>query len=77
MVVYAGLDVSDSEPERLAGGKPQPESYAHICVVDGDGAVLKRDVQASDPDVLAKWLKRHCPGLVRVVRETCRNGNYG
>jgi transposase len=27
-------------------------------------------VQATDPDVLAKWLTRHCPGLVRVVLET-------
>jgi transposase len=39
-------------------------------VVDAEGAVLRRDVQATDPDVLAKWLTRHCPGLVRVVLET-------
>jgi transposase len=25
---------------------------------------------ASDPDILAKWLTRHCSGLVRVVLET-------
>jgi transposase len=35
----------------------------HICVVDGDGAVLRRDV-------VAKWLGKHCAGLVRVVLET-------
>jgi transposase len=56
MTIYAGLDVSDKT--------------THICVVDGDGAVLKREVQATDPDVLAKWLNKHCPGLARVVLET-------
>jgi transposase len=39
-------------------------------VVDTDGVVLKRDVVASDPDVIAKWLGKHCPGLIRVVLET-------
>ena len=56
MTIYAGLDVSDKT--------------THICVVDGDGAVIRRDVVASDPDVLAKWLARHAKGLVRVVLET-------
>lgn len=56
MTIYAGLDVSDKT--------------THICVVDGEGVVVRRDVVASDPDVLAKWLKRHCAGLVRVVLET-------
>lgn len=56
MTIYAGLDVSDKT--------------THICVVDGDGAVLKRDVVATDPDVVAKWLGKHCTGLVRVVLET-------
>jgi transposase len=54
--VYAGLDVSDKQ--------------THICVVTGEGAVARREVVATDPEVLAKWLKRHCPGLVRVVLET-------
>jgi transposase len=56
MSIYAGLDVSDKT--------------THICVVDADGVVLQRDVVASDPDVLAKWLGKHCLGLVRVVLET-------
>jgi transposase len=56
MTIYAGLDVSDKT--------------THICVVDVEGAVVRRDVVASDPDVLAKWLKRYCPGLMRVVLET-------
>ena len=56
MSIYAGLDVSDKT--------------THICVVDTDGKVLRRDVVASDPDVLAKWLNQHCPNLVRVVLET-------
>lgn len=56
MSIYAGLDVSDKT--------------THICVVDDEGKVLRRDVVASDPDVLAKWLNRFCPDLVRVVLET-------
>jgi transposase len=56
MTIYAGLDVSDKS--------------THICVVDAEGAVIRRDCVASDPVVLAKWLRRHCPGLVRVVLET-------
>jgi transposase len=56
MTMYAGLDVSDKT--------------THICVTDGEGAVIRRDVVASYPDVLAKWLTRHSPGLVRVVLET-------
>lgn len=56
MGIYAGLDVSDK--------------MTHVCVVDADGVVVRRDVVASDPDVLAKWLGRHCRDLVRVVLET-------
>ncbi|NKJ02471.1 IS110 family transposase [Novosphingobium sp. SG707] len=56
MAIYAGLDVSDRT--------------THICVVDVEGKVLRRDVVASDPDVLAKWLNRHCTELARVVLET-------
>lgn len=56
MSIFAGLDVSDKT--------------THVCVVDADGVVLKRDVVASDPDVLAKWLDKHCSGLARVVLET-------
>lgn len=56
MTIYAGLDVSDKT--------------THVCVVDGEGVVVRREVVASDPDVLARWLGRHCPGLVRVVLET-------
>jgi transposase len=46
------------------------DKLTHVCVVTSDGAVVRRDAVASDPEVLAKWLKRHCPGLVRVVLET-------
>ncbi|MEJ6011925.1 IS110 family transposase [Novosphingobium aquae] len=56
MSIFAGLDVSDKT--------------IHVCVVDDDGAILKRDVVASDPDALAKWLVKHCDGLARVVLET-------
>lgn len=56
MTVYAGLDVSDK--------------LTHVCVVDGDGAVVRRDAVASDPAVVAQWLGRHCGGLARVVLET-------
>ncbi|MEQ1882950.1 MAG: IS110 family transposase [Burkholderiales bacterium] len=54
MSIFAGLDVSDKT--------------THVCVVDAD--VLKRDVVATDPELLAKWLGKHCPGLARVVLET-------
>lgn len=56
MSIYAGLDVSDKT--------------THICAVDADGNILKRDVVASDPDMLAKWFGKHCHGLMRVVLET-------
>jgi transposase len=56
MTIFAGLDVSDKS--------------THVCVVGSEGAVLKRDVVATDPDVLAKWLAKHCAGLVRAVLET-------
>jgi hypothetical protein len=56
MSIYAGLDVSDKT--------------THICVVDVDGKVLRRDVVESDPDFLAKWLNKHCSDLTRVVLET-------
>jgi len=44
MSIYAGLDVSDKT--------------THICVVDVEGRSVRRDVVASDPDALAKWLNR-------------------
>jgi transposase len=56
MSIFAGLDVSDKT--------------THICVVDGDGGVLRRDVAASDPEVLAKWFHKHSRGITRVVLET-------
>lgn len=56
MSIYAGLDVSDKT--------------THICLVDAQGVVKRRDVVASDPEVLAKWLRRHARELVRVVLET-------
>jgi len=56
MSIFAGLDVSDKT--------------THVCLVDADGAVLKRDVVASDPDLLAKWLGKHFQGLIRIVLET-------
>ncbi len=56
MSIYAGLDVSDKT--------------THVCVVDAEGAILRREVLASDPELLAKWLGRYCRGLTRVVLET-------
>jgi transposase len=56
MTIYAGLDVSDKA--------------THVCLVDGDGAIVRRDCVASDPDVLARWLRRNAPELKRVVLET-------
>ena len=48
--VYAGLDISDKT--------------THICAVDKDGKVTWRGVCATDPEVLASNLTKHCPGLV-------------
>ncbi len=56
MSIYAGLDVSDKTK--------------HVCVVDAEGMILRRDIVASDPDLLAKWLEWHCPDLARVLLET-------
>jgi transposase len=56
MSIYAGLDVSDKT--------------THVCLVDAEGAVKRRDIMASDPEVIAKWLRRHASELVRVVLET-------
>jgi transposase len=36
MTIFAGLDVSDKT--------------THICVVDGDGAALRRNMVAGDPE---------------------------
>ncbi|MES2044318.1 MAG: IS110 family transposase [Pseudomonadota bacterium] len=56
MKIFAALDVSDKS--------------THVCVVDGDGAILWRGVCATDPAVLAATLARHAPGLERVALET-------
>jgi transposase len=64
MTLYAGLDVSDKPVLSFA------EGTTHVYVVDGDGAVVCRDVVASGPVVLAKWLKRHVLDVGRVVLET-------
>jgi transposase len=56
MTLYAGLDVGDKA--------------THLCVVDGDGAILWRGACATDPGALAFTLKKHAPGLVRAVLET-------
>lgn len=46
------------------------DKTTHICMVYVDGKILRHDVVASDPGVLAKWLNRQCPDIVRVVLET-------
>lgn len=56
MKIFAGLDVSDKA--------------THVCVIDGEGRLIRREVVATDPDALAKWLARHCPAVARVVLET-------
>lgn len=53
---YAGLDVSDR--------------VTHVCVVDGDGAVVWRGVCATDPEAIAGTLRKRCPDAERVVLET-------
>ena len=54
--IYAGLDVSDK--------------LTHVCVVAGSGDVVWTGACATDPEVIAATLRRHAPGLLRVVLET-------
>jgi transposase len=56
MAIFAGLDVGDKA--------------THICVVDGEGAIVWRGACATDPEVLAGTLRGHAAGLERVVLET-------
>jgi transposase len=56
MTLYAGLDVGDKA--------------THLCVVDGEGAILWRGACATDPEALAFTLRKHAPGLTRAVLET-------
>jgi transposase len=56
MTIFAGFDVSDKT--------------THICVVDAEGGILRRDVVANDTDALGRYLELHCRDLVRVVLET-------
>ncbi len=53
---YAGLDVSDKS--------------TYLCLVDEAGAIAWRGMCATDPEVLAQTLKKHCPDVARVVLET-------
>ena len=45
---YAGLDVGDKT--------------THVCVVDVEGGFLWRAERATDPDVLARTLRKYAPG---------------
>ena len=56
MTIFAGLDVGDKA--------------THVCVVDGEGAIVWRGACATDPEALAGTLRRHAAGLSRVVLET-------
>jgi transposase len=56
MKIFAALDVGDKA--------------THICVLDGEGAVVWRGVCATDPEVVASTLDRHAAGVERVVLET-------
>lgn len=56
MPMYAGLDVSDKS--------------THLCLVDGEGAIVWRGVCATDPEVIARTLARHGGAIDRVVLET-------
>jgi hypothetical protein len=56
MKIFAALDVSDKA--------------THVCVIDGDGVVVRRGLCATDPAVLAATLDHHAPDLERVVMKT-------
>lgn len=54
--VYVGLDVSDK--------------LTHLCVVDGSGVVVWSGACASDPEAIARTVRKRAGGAVRVVLET-------
>jgi transposase len=54
--VYAGLDISDKS--------------THVWVVDSSGGVIWSGACATDPETIARTLKSHAAGLVRVILET-------
>ncbi len=56
MAIYAGLDVSDKS--------------THLCLVDEAGALVWRGVCATDPEAIARTLRRQAGALDRVVLET-------
>lgn len=56
MEQYIGLDVSQKE--------------THICVVDRSGKVLDQGREATQPDLLAKAIRRLAPSAALVVLET-------
>ena len=56
MPIYAGLDVSDKS--------------THLCLVDGEGAIVWRGVCATDPEVITRTLGRHASAIDRMVLET-------
>lgn len=56
MSIFAGLDVSDKA--------------THLCVVDGAGVIMWRGFCATDPEEIAKTLRRHARQVERVVLET-------
>ena len=56
MQQYVGLDVSLEETS--------------ICVMDRDGHILQRGVTASEPELIAAYVRRHAPEVTRIVLET-------
>ncbi len=70
------LDGTESEDRFNAGGRPisisagldVSDKATHVCVVDAEGVVLRREVMASDPSVLAKWFGRYCLKAPRQTR---------
>jgi hypothetical protein len=66
MTIYAGLDVSDKA--------------THVCLVDDEGAVIRRDGVASDPDVNRIKVTRAITPELRCLERRIRKetlGDYG
>ncbi len=62
MALYAGLDVGDK--------------VSHLCVVDGEGAILWRGACATDPEALPFTLRKRAPNYGDTPLNSTRGAGF-